>query len=144
MFSRTFPEHLERLDAVLQRLRDAGLKLKTTKCDFAWKEVRYLGHIVSASGVRPDPSKIEAVSNYPTPKNVHELRQFLGLANYYRRFVEDFSKIAEPLHQLTRKTAKGFQWNSRCQETFNELKRRLVRTPNTHISRFLSALPSPH
>ena len=84
---------------------------------------------VSAAGVKPDPSKTKAVSDYPTPKNVHELRQFLGLANYYRRFVQNFSKIAEPLHQLTRKTARGLQWNSNCQEAFDKLKLKLVSPP---------------
>ncbi len=86
------------------------------------KEVLYLGHVVSAAGVRPNPAKTEAVSAYPVPKNVHDLRQFLGLANYYRWFVRDFSKIAEPLYQLTRKTAKGFQWNSSCLRAFDALK----------------------
>ena len=69
------------------------------------------------------------MADYPAPKDVHKLRQYLGLANYYRRFVQDFSQIAEPLHQLTRKTAKGFQWSSSCQEAFEELKRRLVSPP---------------
>ncbi len=85
---------MEWLATVFERLRRAGLKLKTSKCKFMQKEVLYLGHVVSAAGVRPNPAKTEAVSAYPVPKNVHDLRQFLGLANYYRRFVRDFSKIA--------------------------------------------------
>ncbi len=129
-FGSSFPQHLERLATVLQRLRGAGLKLKASKCKFMRKEVLYLGHIVSTAGVQPNPAKTEAASAYPVQKNVHDLRQFLGLANYYRRFVRGFSRIAEPLYQLTRKTAKGFQWTSQCQTAFEELKTILVNPPN--------------
>jgi len=122
VFSPSFPEHLNQLAEVLQQLRKAGLKLKAKKCEFARREVLYLGHVVSATGVKPDPSKTRAVATYPVPSDVKELCQFLGLANYYCRFVQDYSRIAEPLHQLTRKTAKGFLWNSNCQEAFDELK----------------------
>ena len=129
VFSTSFAEHLSRLQAVFRRLQHAGLKLKPNKCYFATKEVRYLGHIVTAEGVKPNPAKTKAVSTYPVPQDVHELRQFLGLANYYRRFVKDYSQIAEPLHQLTRKTSKGFQWTPSCQEAFEELKDRLTTPP---------------
>ena len=129
VFSPSFPEHLNQLAEVLQQLRKAGLKLKAKKCEFARREVLYLGHVVSAMGVKPDPSKTRAVATYPVPSDVKELRQFLGLANYYRRFVQDYSWIAEPLHQLTRKTAKGFHWNSNCQEAFDELKQQLTNPP---------------
>ena len=127
--STTFSEHLERLASVLRQLRNAGLQLKPSKCKFAQKEVHYLGHIASAAGAQPDPSKTEAVSSYPVPRNVQEVRQFLGLANYYRQFIKHFSEITEPLHQLTRKTTKGFHWNPSCQSAFDELKRRLVSPP---------------
>ena len=103
VFSQSFPEHLNRLRSVLQRLTEAGLKLKPGKCKFAQKEVHYLGHIVSAEGICSDPGKTKAVETYPTPTDVKQVRQFLGLANYYRRFVKDYSKVAEPLHQLTRR-----------------------------------------
>ena len=126
VFSTSFAEHLSRLQAVFRRLQHAGLKLKPNKCYFSRKEVRYLGHIVTAEGVKPNPAKTEAVSTYPVPQDVHELRQFLGLANYYRRFVKDYSRIAESLHQLTRKTSKGFQWTPSRQEAFEELKDRLT------------------
>ena len=129
VFSTSFAEHLSRLQAVFRRLQHAGLKLKPNKCYFARKDVRYLGHIVTAEGVKPNPAKTEAVSTYPVPQDVHELRQFLGLANYYRCFVKDYSRIAEPLHQLTRKTSKGFQWTPSCQEAFEELKDRLTTPP---------------
>ena len=129
VFGKSFTEHLHRLEAVFQCLNKAGLKLKPEKCYFARNEVQYLGHIVTADGIKPNPSKTEAVSSYPVPMNVRELRQFLGLTNYYRRFVEGYSKIAEPLHQLTRKTSKGYVWTPNCQNAFDELKYRLTTPP---------------
>lgn len=100
IFSATFSEHLVRLRKVFQRIQDAGLKLKASKCRFVQPKVCYLCNIVSADGVEPDPAKIQAVINYPVPTNVKELRQFLGLANYYRRFVQDYSRIASALFKL--------------------------------------------
>ena len=128
VFSKTFQEHIVRLTNVFQALRQAGPTLKLSKCNFAQREVKYLGHIVSAAGVRPDPTKIEAVSTYPVPNNVKELRQFLGLANYYRRFVADYSNVAALLHRLLTKE-NGFHWDSNCQNAFEELKNRLVSPP---------------
>lgn len=90
--------------------------------------MQYLGYIVSASGVHPDPAKIEAVSTYPVLNNVKKLRQFLGLANYYHRFVADYSNVAAPLHRLLTKE-NGFHWDSNCQNAFDELKNRLVSPP---------------
>ena len=136
VFSASFDQHLVRLRRVLQRLGEAGMKLKPSKCHFLQKEVRYLGHIVSAAGIRADPAKLEAVTNYPVPKDIKELRTFLGLSNYYRRYIKDYSNIAEPLHQLTRKTAKGFHWNSQCQQAFDALKYQLVNPPILAYPRF--------
>ena len=87
-----------------------------------------MDHIVSAAGVRPDPTKIEAVSTYPIPKNGKELRQFLGLANYYRWFIANYSRIAEPLHRFLTKE-NNFQWDLKCQHAFEDLKYRLVSPP---------------
>ena len=130
VFSATFSEHLDRLRNVFQRVQDAGLRLKANKCHFAQSKVSYLGHIVSKSGVEPDPSKIQAVLHYPAPNNVKELRQFLGLANYYRRFVQGYSRIASPLFKLTNKTdLKTFSWTAQCTMAFQELKERLTTPP---------------
>ena len=85
VFSSTFQEHLQRLSGVFQALNDAGLQLKPSKCHFALREVRYLGHVVSQAGIKPDNDKIKAVSTYPVPRSIKELKQFLGLTNYYRR-----------------------------------------------------------
>ena len=90
--------------------------------------MHYLGHIVSANGIQPDKSKIQAVSAYPVPQDTKQLRQFLGLTNYYRRFVENYSKIAQPLHNLLKKEKK-FSWNPEAQDAFEKLKQRLVTPP---------------
>ena len=97
VFSKTFDEHLERLDKVLMRLAQQGLKVKCEKCSFLRREVSYLGYVVSSNGVSTDPDKISIVRNWPVPKTVKELRSFLGFASYSRRFVKDFSKVAEKL-----------------------------------------------
>ena len=91
---------------VFDRLKSAGLKLKPSKCSFVRKELYFLGYKVSDQGIQTDPRKIEKVKNYPVPKNVTQIRQFLELASYYRRFIRDFSKIAAPLNWLLRKNQK--------------------------------------
>ena len=100
IFSRTFEEHLERLEIVFGRLREKGFKLKATKCHLFRRKVSYLGHVISEGGIEADPAKIAAVTDWPTPTTVHELRQTLGFFGYYRRFVQDFSKLARPLHEM--------------------------------------------
>ena len=131
VFSRTFSEHLDRLHKVFSKLEEAGLNLRTSKYHFAQKVDRYLaGHEVSADGIRPDPAKTEAVSNYPVPRNAKELKQLMGLSNYYRRFVKDYSKIAEPLFKLvTKEGVKNLSWSSSCQSAFDDLNRRLISPP---------------
>ena len=124
----TFEEHLLRLREVLERFRDAGLKLKLSKCSFCQEEVHFLGHIVSAKGIQADPSKIDLVANWPVPTSTKEVQKFLGLANYYRRFVPNFATKAKPLHRLTEKTAK-FKWSVECQVAFTTLKQCLTTAP---------------
>ena len=116
---------LERLSQVFHRLRAANLKLKPSKCFLFRERVAYLGHIVSAKGVAPDPQKIQKVTEWPAPQNVSEVRQFVGLASYYRRFVKDFATVAKPLHKLTKKYAR-FNWTNECQEAFEQLKSQLT------------------
>ena len=101
---------------------------KFSKCEFWLIEVRFLGHVVSASGVSVDPEKVEVVICWERLKSVFEIRSFLRLAGYYRRFIEDFSRIAAPMKRLTRKEVK-FDWDDRCEEAFQELKRRLTSAP---------------
>jgi hypothetical protein len=121
IFSHSFEEQLAHLDLVFSRLSESNIKLKATKCHFAFSKVKYLGHIVSRDGIQPDPDKISAVKDFPVPKKVKDVRSFLGLANYYRRFIKEFSKIAKPLTQLLHKNVK-FQWTEACQTTFDILK----------------------
>ena len=124
----TFQEHLHHLTSVFTHLRGAGLKLKPKKCTLCRQQVTFLGHIVSTDGVATDPSKTEAVSKWPIPQNRKEVQQFLGLANYYRRFVKDFALISKPLQRLTEKNAP-FEWTIGCQNAFDELRKRLVSSP---------------
>jgi transposase InsO family protein len=128
LFSHTISEHLVRLRQLLDRLRRANLKLKPSKCHLLRKSVMFLGHVISEGSVATDPEKINHVRNWPTPKDVTEVRSFVGLCSYYRRFIKDFAYIAAPLHALTGKHVK-FQWTVDCQGAFSELKRRLVSSP---------------
>ena len=106
VFSRTAEDHVEHLRAVLDRLRKAGLKLKPKKCHYVRQSIEYLGHMITPEGLLPNPHLTEAVRSIPVPTNVTGVRQFLGLASHYHRFVKNFAKIASPLHGLTRKSAE--------------------------------------
>ncbi|KAL0556757.1 hypothetical protein IC582_005273 [Cucumis melo] len=128
IYSKTEAEHEEHLRIVLQTLRDNKLYAKFSKCEFWLKQVSFLGHVVSKAGVSVDPAKIEAVTGWTRPSTVSEVRSFLGLAGYYRRFVENFSRIATPLTQLTRKGAP-FVWSKACEDSFQNLKQKLVTAP---------------
>ena len=109
-------------------MKEKKLFAKLSKCEFWLKEVSFLGHVISGDGIAVDPSKVEAVSHWETPKSVTEIRSFLGLACYYRRFIEGFSKLALPLTQLTCK-GKSFVWDVHCENSFNELMKRLRTDP---------------
>ena len=113
---------------VFRRFREAGLKLKPSKCSFCRSQVYFLGHVVSSTGISTDPSKTDLVANWPTPTSCKDVQKFLGLANYYRRFVSGFASIAKPLHRLTEKTAK-FKWSLQCEQAFDDLKQRLTSAP---------------
>ncbi|KAL0544333.1 hypothetical protein IC582_019446 [Cucumis melo] len=128
IYSKTEAEHEEHLRMVLQTLRDNKLYAKFSKCEFWLKQVSFLGHVVSKAGVSVDPAKIEAVTGWTRPSTVSEVRSFLGLAGYYRRFVENFSRIATPLTQLTRKGVP-FVWSKACEDSFQTLKQKLVTAP---------------
>ena len=125
---RTMEENLDNLREVLDRLVQAGLKVKPAKCKILQKEVTFLGHVVNESGIRSQPEKTQAVQRWPVPQSQAEVSQFLGLASYYRRFVKNFAQIAAPLHRLTEKH-RQFQWTPECQKSFNALKVALVNAP---------------
>ena len=114
-------------------MRDHKLYDKFSKCEFWLTEVKFLGHVVSASSVSVDPEKVEAVMSWERPKSVFEIRSFLGLVGYYRRFIEDFSRLAAPMTRLTRKEVK-FEWNDLCEKAFQELKMRLTLAPILIVS----------
>lgn len=126
--SKTFEEHLQHLEEVFNRLRKAGLKLKPSKCHFCSPEIKFLGHIVGKDGIKADPSKVEKVKNFPIPTNLTELRGFIGLASYYRKFVPQFSHIAKPLTSLTKKDTP-FIWSEKQNKAFEDLKDKLCSTP---------------
>ena len=128
VFSRTIDDHLEHLSRVIQRLHGAGLKLKPSKCHFIREEVEYLGHMITPQGLKTNARLIAAVSEFPRPRNLPEVRRFLGLSSYYRRFVPNFSKIASPLQALTRKAVE-FEWSSGCEMSFQALKEKLTSAP---------------
>ncbi|KAL4022676.1 hypothetical protein IC575_016420 [Cucumis melo] len=128
IYSKTKAEHEEHLRMVLQTPWDNKLYAKFSKCEFWLKQVSFLGHVVSNAGVYVDPAKIEVVTSWPRPFTVSEVRSFLGLAGYYRQFVENFSRIATPLTQLTRKGAP-FVWSKACEDSFQNLKQKLVTAP---------------
>ena len=125
IFGRNFEEHANRLRSVLDRIRKAGLKLKPEKCELFQLQVRFLGHIVSAAGIKPDPANLSKVKGWKVPTTVSEVRQFLGLCSYYRRFVKGFSALARPMVELTKKDAE-LKWTDSCQQSFEELKNRLI------------------
>jgi len=128
VFSRTFEEHCERLGAVLDRLDKHTLKLKPSKCHLFQRKVSFLGHVVSGRGIECDPTKTVAISAWPRPANVSEVRTFCGLASYYRTFVPHFAHVAKPLHDLMKKNV-SFEWSSNCEASFQELKKRLTTPP---------------
>ena len=142
IFSNSFEQHLKDVQMVMDRLVSAGLKIKPGKCEFFKKSVKFLGHIVSEDGIKTSPEYVESVSNYPTPTSPKDIERFLGLAGFYRRFIKDYSAIAQPLSELLegRQTGRGkkqkrkpsegkFEWGDRQQKAFDTLKHHLTTAP---------------
>jgi hypothetical protein len=128
IFSRTEAEHKAHVRLVLEMLKREKVYVCKAKSSFAQKEIKYLGHIVDKQGIRPDPKKVEAVQSWPVPKNVHDVRFFLGLVNYFRKFIDYYSEIAVPLTNLTQK-ANAWDWTGHCQDAFELLKQKLAEAP---------------
>ena len=134
IFSKDLISHLERLEAVFQKLEKAGLKLKPSKCELFQWQIAYLGHMISMQGVATDEGKIDAIKNWPTPTNVTEVWSFLGFMGYYHRFIPKFMQVAQPLHELTSgentgRTKAAIQCDSKCQKAFYDLKRLSTTAP---------------
>ena len=121
IFSPTFERHVEDVREVFQRIRTSGMLLKPSKCFFGLTTVQYLGHIVTPEGIRPDPAKVIRIRNFPAPRNVSEVRTFLGMAGYYRKFVRNFSIVAAPISSLTAKD-QPFIWTEECAKAFDVLR----------------------
>ncbi|XP_025161027.1 uncharacterized protein LOC112589987 [Harpegnathos saltator] len=128
IYASSLEEHSAKFAKLAQRLRVANLHLQPDKCEFLRKEVSYLGHVIGENGVKPDPKKIIAVKDFPRPRNAKNIKQFLGLAGYYRRFIQNFSKIARPLTSLLKKDAK-FTWNELQEHAFVSLRNSLCTEP---------------
>ena len=126
--AETFEEHKRCLKTVLERLVAAGLSLNPEKCVFCKPEVAYLGFLVNRDGTRPNPAKVEPIKNYPTPKNLRDVRKFQGMASWYRRFIPNYATIAEPITRLTKKNYK-FEWLEEQQHAFELLKAMIMLAP---------------
>src|SRR5436189_4797982 len=154
--SETFENHIRDLEEVYEKIRIANLKFGPEKCKFCFQEIKFLGHIIGKDGIKTDPAKIEKVKNYPRPVNITQLRGFLGLAKYYRKYIKDFAKIAKPLNDLTKgmkskpleirdgikmkrkksekeksKEDEGFMnnWGEKLEEAFKAIKKKLISAP---------------
>ena len=125
MYGKTFEEHLQRLSLVLQRFCQVGLKLKPSKCHFFETQVTFLGHLLTPDGVLPDPGNVKKITTWPVPTCVTDVQAVLGMGNYYRRFIRDYSKKMQPLIKLTKKD-RSFEWTAECQESFDQLKEELT------------------
>jgi hypothetical protein len=129
IFSKTKEDHVRHLQLVLEKLREHNLFANMKKCDFFKSELEFLGHIVSGEGIKVDHRKTEAIRKWPKPTSVTELRSFLGLANYFRRFIQGYSSMVAPLTNLTRKSSSLHNWDHTCDAAFNDIKTALVRAP---------------
>ena len=128
VYSNSFEEHCGHLQMLFDKLETANLALNKEKCEMFKRELRFLGHKINKHGIQPDPQKIEKVQNFPIPKNVRQIKGFLGLASYYRKFIKDFSKIAKPLNNLTKKGV-DYNWSKECENSFETLKEKLTQAP---------------
>ena len=135
IFSKDFDQHLHHLNLVFDNLRSANLTLHPSKCKFATKQVKYLGHIVSKDGLRVNPENTDKIRNCQSPTNVKQVRSALGMMGYYRKFVKDYAKIAQPLNNLFKKDTK-FNWTEDCEQAFNVLKTKLIEAPILRYPKF--------
>ena len=136
-------EHLEHLEEIFIRLKAAGLKLKLEKCCFFKRHIQYLGHLISADSIQPLPEKLESIAKMPAPKNPKEVKQFLGLVGYYRKFVPRFTDISRVLTHLTKKDVE-FKWTPECEKLFPDIERIFTASTNTQIPQPSSQLHTLH
>ena len=128
IFSQNEEDHLKHIEIIFKKLKKADLKLKESKCDFFKREIHYLGHLISVDGIQPLPEKLESIHNMPKPRSPKEIKQFLGLTGYYRKFVPRFSDMARPLTKLLAHDCE-FKWTNQCDISFQMLKDTLCSAP---------------
>lgn len=128
IMGKSFEDMLHNLTKVFDRFQHAGLRLKAKKCHLFQRTVTFLGHVISEEGISTDPEKVKSIRDWPVPNNAHEVRSFLGLCGYYRKFIENFAKTAKCLHRLTEK-GRNFVWNTECHDAFQKLKEKLTSAP---------------
>ncbi|GKD75780.1 putative reverse transcriptase domain-containing protein, partial [Tanacetum coccineum] len=128
IYSKSEEEHAEYLKLILELLKKEELYAKFSKCEFWLSKVQFLGHVIDSEGIHVDPTKIESIKDWASPKTPTEIHQFLGLAGYYRQFIEGFSKIAKPMTKLTQKNVK-FDWSEKTEAAFQLLKQKLCSAP---------------
>jgi hypothetical protein len=128
IFSKTPEEHLVHLTKVLERLHTHKFKVRFDKCFWGRKELEFLGHHLFGSGISPSPSKVKVVSEWERPKDLHELRVFLGFVNFYKKYIPNYSKVARPLNDFTKKGVL-YEWTTLCETAFRSLKQALISAP---------------
>ena len=142
IYSNTFERHLNDLKQVFEALKQANLTLKVSKCHFCRNEIKYLGHIITKDGVKPDPELVSAVKKFPQPRKLKDIQAFLGLTGYYRRFIKNYARVAEPLlkqlrnHKNQRNTNYKITWNADCTKAFKTLKQKLISSPIMNTPNF--------
>ncbi|XP_048064029.1 uncharacterized mitochondrial protein AtMg00860-like [Megalobrama amblycephala] len=132
VYSNTFSDHVQHVRAVLQRLVEHQLYAKLEKCEFHQTSTSFLGYVISAEGVAMDDNKVQAVVNWPLPSTIKELQHFLGFANFYRRFIRNFSLVAAPLTSMLKKGNSGLTWSTAASEAFQKLKQLFTTAPILH------------
>ena len=148
IYSRTEEEHLQVLEEVFERFRTHGLFLNGKKCQFMKDKIHFLGHIISSQGLHPDPQKVSAVRDMPKPTTTKEVRRFIGMAGYYRRFIERFADICAPLHALVNnkwsEATHPHDWTKECDTAFATLKSKLVEAPVLRLGELRFAVGIAH
>jgi RNase H-like domain found in reverse transcriptase/Reverse transcriptase (RNA-dependent DNA polymerase) len=135
IYSKNWEEHLEHIKKVFEKLREANLKMKLKKCEFAMRNIKFLGHVVGNDGLKPDPDNIKKVKELEPPKNLKDVRAILGLCSYYRRFIKGFSKIAKPINELLQKDTP-LEWTKERNTAFEILKKKLIEAPILQFPNF--------
>ena len=128
IYSKTFKEHLKHIEEVLSRLASQGLYAKLSKCQFLMEEIEFLGHVVSKDGIKADPKKVIAIKKLPAPEDADQLRRFLGMSGYYRKFIRNFSKRTANIRELI-KDGVVFDWNEQCQNEYQDIINELAKEP---------------